>query len=291
MCGWRVKLTNRLGLPQPIVDAVRNDGYSRGDSDISVTQLLAPPRQVALARQHSADIEEDVSERIWSLVGQVMHGILERANTTGIAERRLFMEVEGWKVSGGMDAYYEHGLLQDYKFITSWKFKGGKATIEHEQQLNCYAAILRANSNTVNKLQIVGILRDWSKMEAERDPEYPQTQVIVVPVPLWAPEKAYAFMRERVVLHQQARVALPQCSPEERWAKPDVYAVMKDGRKTAVRLYETKAEADNHAMRDNALTVVKRPGVSTRCRYYCSVAKFCRAKGFTAMADDEDAIA
>src|SRR3954463_10849323 len=41
--GVRMKLTNRLGLPEPIVAAVANDGYSRGDADISVTSLLKPP--------------------------------------------------------------------------------------------------------------------------------------------------------------------------------------------------------------------------------------------------------
>jgi hypothetical protein len=283
-----VKLTNRLGLPEPIYNAVKNDVYTRGDADISVTQLLAPPRQVALIRAHEHEIEEDCSERIWSLCGQVIHGILERANTAAIAERRLYLEIEGWKISGGMDAYYGHGLLQDYKFVTAYKFKGGKVAIEYEQQLNCYAELLRGNGDDVKKLQIVGILRDWSKLEAERDPEYPQTQVIIVNVPMWSPEKARAFIKERVILHQQARLQLPTCTPDERWARPDVYAVMKEGRKTAVRLYDTEAEAENHARRENNLSVVKRPGVSIRCKHYCSVAKFCRAVEFKGFESDPE---
>jgi len=268
-------ITNHSNLPQPLFEAVSNDSYSKGKADISVTQLLDPPRKVALTEQHWDEITEDCSDRIWSLVGQVMHGILERANTTGVAERRLYVKCAGWTVSGSQDAYYANGLLQDYKFVTSWKFKGGKAPIEYEAQANLYAELLRANGHPVRKLQIVAILRDWSKIEASRDPEYPQKQVMIINVPLWPEADAQKFMRERVILHQQARVELPLCTAEERWAKPDVFAVMAQGKARAVKLYESEEEAHAHASQNPAYFVQKRPGESTRCKHYCSAAKFC----------------
>jgi hypothetical protein len=271
-----VKLTNRMGLPEPLVDAVRNDSYSRGGANISVTGLLKPPRQSALETSHQDEITEDASERIWSLCGQVIHGILERANRSHVAERRLSIQVEGWSVSGSMDLYHQSGKLQDYKFVTAYKFKNGSVPIEYEQQLNIYAEILRQNGEAVSSLEIVGILRDWSKLEAARDPAYPQSQVIILPVTLWTPEKARLFIRNRVVLHQQARRGdLPECSPEERWAKPTVYAVMKVGRKTAVKLYDNERDAQSHASVDSSLQVQVRPGESIRCRFYCAVSKFC----------------
>lgn len=270
-----MKLTNRLNLPQPLVDAVKNDTYSRGEAAISVTSLLKPPRQLALETEHFDEIEEDASDRMWSLMGQVVHGILERADKTGIAERRLFVEVEGWKVSGQMDRYID-GVLQDYKVVTVYKFKDGGVPEEYEQQLNIYACLLRLNGHPVTGLQIVGILRDWSKLEARRDPEYPQTQVVVRDVPLWEPERAYQFMRERVILHQQARVKLPMCSDTDRWAKAPKFALMKVGGKRAVKLYDSEAEARAHASIDpKNLRVEVRPGESVRCAAYCAVAKFC----------------
>lgn len=284
-----MKLTNKLNLPQPIYDAVKNDPYSRGDSDESVTGILSPPRVRTLMKQHKDEISEDASDRIFSLCGQVMHGILERSNTTGIAERRLGIMVEGWRISGGMDAYYAEGLLQDYKFVTSWKFKTPGVPIEYEQQLNVYAEILRANGHPVTKLQIVGILRDWSKLEAARDPLYPQTQVVVRNVALWPSEKAYKFLVERVRLHKEAREKLPLCTAEERWAKPDVYAVMKRGRKTAVKLYDDEKLALAHAKTDDALSVVFRRGDSTRCAHYCAVAPFCTQR--QEMTKDSAAVA
>jgi hypothetical protein len=269
-----MKLTNKLDLPQAIVDAVRNDGYDRGNADISVTGLLRPPRLTVLEREHASEIEEDVSDRIWSLFGQSIHTILERANRKGVAERRLSMEVAGWVVSGGMDLYEENGTLSDYKTTTVWKLIKGDM-VEWEKQLNMYAVILRHHGHEVQKLQVVAILRDWSKGEAERDPYYPQAQVVNIDIKLWEPEAARIFMQNRVVLHQQAKLNLPECSPEDRWARPNVWAVMKEGRKTAVKLYDNEDAARAHVGFDKQLKVVLRPGASVRCQSYCRVSRFC----------------
>jgi hypothetical protein len=268
------KLTNRLNLPQPIVDAVKNDSYSSGDADMSVTTLLKPPRVVALEKLYEFAIEEDASDRIWSLCGQVIHGILERADVSGIAERRLSIEVEGWKISGQMDRY-EKAVLQDYKFVTAYKFKDAGVPEDYEAQLNIYAEILRSHGHPVLKAEIVGILRDWSRMEARRDESYPQTQIVVREVPLWSAERVQAFIRERVILHKQAQVELPLCVAKDRWAKPDTFAVTKQGAKRATRVYEDEDEALAHARQDSTLFVKKRLGENVRCANYCSVARFC----------------
>jgi hypothetical protein len=268
------RFTNRAELPQAIVDAVTNDSYSKGDADISITGLLRPPRLAVLEKKHEHEIVEDISDRIWSLLGQSIHTILERANRTAIAERRLSIEVEGWKVSGGMDVYKEDGTLLDYKVTSVWKLVKGDLD-EWIKQLNLYSVMLRHHGHKVEKLQVIAILRDWSKMEAERDPSYPQAQIVNINIPLWEEQRALRFLRERVILHKQARITLPECSPEDRWARPDVWAVMKHGRKTAVKLYTNENEARAHVGFDRTLHVVHRPGMSMRCHSYCTVSSFC----------------
>lgn len=269
-----MKLTNRQNLPQAIFDAVKNDPYSRGESDISVTELIGPPRISALKRQHEDELEEDAGDRIWSLMGQSIHTILERANRVGVAERRLKMTCEGWAVSGGMDLYQEDGVLVDYKTTSAWSVKSGIKP-EWTEQLNIYAEVLRANGHPVTGLRVVAILRDWSKLEARREGDYPQSQVQTYTVELWPQEKAQKYIRERVILHQQARVTLPQCSPEDRWQKAPKFAVMKTGGKRAVKLYDNQADAESHASVQKDLRVDVRPGEATRCAAYCAVAKFC----------------
>lgn len=269
------KLTNLAGLPQALVDAVANDSYTKGSADISITNLLKPPRMVELERQHEDDITEDASDRIWSLLGQATHTILERANRTAIAERRLSIEIQGWKVSGGMDLYQEEiGTLIDYKVTSAWKVSKGEFD-DWIHQLNMYAVMLRHHGHKVEKLQIVAILRDWSKMEAQRSPDYIQSQVCVIDIPVWDNNKALSYMTDRVILHQQARITLPRCSDTDKWSRPTMWAVMKKGQKRAVKLHSTEEEATNHAKWDTNLSVEKRKGIDTRCQSYCSVAKFC----------------
>lgn len=97
------RITNKLGLPEAIVEAVKNDPYDPGHADISATGLISPPRKRALERTHRNDMEEDASDRIWALIGQSVHTILERAEPSAIVEKRLYGRFGGWLVSGQFD--------------------------------------------------------------------------------------------------------------------------------------------------------------------------------------------
>src|SRR5688572_7249540 len=139
-------LTNELGLPQPLVSAVANDDYSRGDADASVTELPSPPQLVALLRKHGESLTEDVSERIWSLFGQAVHEILRRADVDALTEMRLTIPVDGWRVSGAFDrlALFPDGLLSDWKVSSAYSviLRDSDGTVgikpEWEKQLNLY---------------------------------------------------------------------------------------------------------------------------------------------------------
>ena len=74
-----MKITNNHNLPQSVVSAVSNDPYDRGGSDYTCTELISPVRQVMLRHRHGDEITEDASDRVWSLLGQAVHHILERA--------------------------------------------------------------------------------------------------------------------------------------------------------------------------------------------------------------------
>lgn len=276
-----MKYTNTSNLPDALFRAISNDSYTRGDADISVTQLIAPPRQVALETKHADELSEDVIDRVFAVLGQAVHTILERANVKGVAERRLSIERLGWKISGAMDLYDEGGVLIDYKVQSFWRFKDGVPE-DVEAQLNIYAQILRDNGYPVKALKIVAILRDWSKSMAERDPSLPQKQVIMLNVPLWGEEKANAFILERVEFHRAARELLPLCTDDERWTK-DEYAVMRKGAKRATKLFRVEDRKDRENQREQAAihastfpdaVVIHRQDSTVRCNY-CSVSAFC----------------
>lgn len=276
-------ITNNANLPAAIVNAVRNDPYNAGACDISVTRLIGPPQIRVLEREHAEDLTEDASDRIWSLIGQIGHGILERAETAAIAERRLFADIHGWRLSGQFDRLTidDDGSLSDYKFTSVWAVADGPKP-EWIAQLNILRWLAAENGYPeIRRLQIVAILRDWSKGKAKQGGDYPPHQVKVLPVPLWTLDETRAYIIERIQLHKLADECaangdpLPPCTDAERWAKPTTYAVRKPGRKSAVKLYDNEDDALAHSADIPNGYVEHRHGESVRCADYCAVAAFC----------------
>lgn len=271
-----MRITNKFNLPESIVNAIRNDPYTSGPCDISVTRLISPPRKVALERQYFKDLEEDASDRVWSLFGQAMHVVLERAGQNVLTEARHSIERQGWVLSGALDHFDSTtGLLSDYKVTSCYSVKNGSRS-EWIAQMNILATILREHGYTVNQLQIIVILRDWSKSQAQRSTDYPTQPVGTIEIPLWSEEKCEEYIDERIRLHQAARDKLPECSAEERWQTANVFALMKEGRKTAVKLFEDENEAEAACKAAGEKHhLVFRPGKSIRCENYCPAAPFC----------------
>jgi len=286
-------ITNNAGYPEALVKAVENDSYSKGEGvDRSVTGLLAPPRQAALKEIHGHEIVEDVSDRTYALYGQLVHLLLERAgeqSRNAINEERLYTEVNGWKISGQTDTLtltedQRSWIISDYKFVTAYKFKrdySGTLVMDegYENQLNLYGHLLRENGFKVDGLKIVAIYRDWSKLEAKRDKNYPQLGAETHEVPLWSEERAKAFMEERVRLHQDAENDLPECTDDERWAKPDKYALMPTAKSVRARkLFDSEIDATTWAAANNMKTgwvIEHRKGANVRCENYCPVSEWC----------------
>ena len=66
------------------------------------------------------------------------------------------------------------------------------------------------------------------------------------------------------------------CSDDERWADGEKWAVMKNGRKTAIKLFDNEADADAMAGEmGNAYYVEHRPAISRKCLDYCNCKEFC----------------
>lgn len=268
-----MKITNKLNLPSSLVKAVENDDYKPGDADYSVSMLLNPPLINHLYVQHKTELTEDVSDRLYALMGQAMHAIIERADDQ-LTEKRLYMEIEGTKISGQPDRLVViFGKLQDYKFCSVWEAIYGMKP-EREQQLNIYAELLRQNGYEVKQIQIVQLFRDWSATKADITSGYPEAQINVVNVKLWESEKTLDFIRERIKLQQDENYI---CNSEDRWRKGEKWAVMKLNRKSAVRLHDSIASANEHlSTLDDKYYKEHRPGIDNRCKRYCPVRNFCK---------------
>lgn len=278
-----MKITNKLNLPQPLVDAVLFKPYSKGKSDYSITQLLKPPRATALEKAHWESLEQDVSEMIWLLIGICVHEILDRAEKEALPRDRLFTEFAGKIVSGANDRFVvKGGVLQDYKVTSSWKVKKGM-DLDWAAQLNGYVYLLAQLGHEVKKAEIVAICRDWNRKEAEKSftmgTGYPPLQIAVIEGPIWPLEQTKAFFEERVRLHEAALSELPLCSDDERWATPDTFAVYKDGNTSrAAKVLDSEEMAkrwiDDFGKEGANYEIVKRHGESKRCGY-CLARQVC----------------
>jgi hypothetical protein len=96
-----MKITNKQGLPAPLVALLSRDYYSKGSSQYSVTELMSSPKIKRLREQYDGEMEVDVTKLIASQLGTFMHGKLEAKEVEGyLNEERIFAEVDGVTVSG-----------------------------------------------------------------------------------------------------------------------------------------------------------------------------------------------
>jgi hypothetical protein len=290
-----MKITNKHGLPQTLVNAVERDPYSMGDARISATGLLRPPRISLLRHKHGPDIEEDVTDHIWSLFGRAVHKILEDGgDEEHITEERLYADVRGWRISGAVDLQKrgDKVAITDYKTCKAWAVTADKP--DWERQLNIYRWLIwEAKGLDTERLSICAIIRDWTKFKVSFDTNYPEQPVVMIPVPIWPIEACKAFVEERVRLHQEAIVKqemgdpLPYCTDEDRWMQRVRWAVKKAGNTRSTKVFDLREDAEEFAQQAaaNKTRLTKNPdvyfverqgGVPTRCvNNYCGVAPWC----------------
>tara|TARA_R100000426_G_scaffold30949_1_gene25409 strand:- start:198 stop:1073 length:876 start_codon:yes stop_codon:yes gene_type:complete len=281
-------ITNNHGLPDAFVNYARSDKYSKGDSDISVTQLIDSPRILLMRERHKEELTTDAMDMVWALFGTAVHAVLEGAvGENVVKEKRLYRDVDGWVLSGQVDQYEikDNALrITDYKVTSVWSVIFNKQ--EWVNQLNVYAYLLEMEEQIpVNSIQICAILRDWNRREASLRPDYPQTPIAVVDIPLWSLEERTAYVEDRIALHQNARQlfdlndGMVLCTKDEMWSKPDVYAVKKPSNKKAKKRFEDRENAEQFLdnLKDKHLYEIEfRAGESARCKNnYCGVADFC----------------
>jgi len=283
-----VKITNHFNVPEPLVALARKEYYSKGKADYSVTEIMSPPRIQRLKRKHWDDMEQDVTDMLWSMLGSALHVVAERSEVVDhLNEERLFMEVDGVTLSGSIDLqqHVKGGVaLKDYKFTSVWAVMNDKP--EWEQQLNVYAWMVhKIKGVSIKGLQICAILRDWSTRKAQTESGYPQAQIQMVDIPIWSFDKTEKYVHERIELHKESKVQadwdeeLPECTDEERWMRTTTYAVKKEGRKSAVRVFDSEEDAVKlieESEDKKKLSVEVRKGEPVRCTgNYCGVNKWC----------------
>jgi len=282
----------------PIINKVRElDDYNRGSAQFTTTELIEPERILALAQVHAKEISREPS--VWSVMGSALHAVLREAaalvNQSETEPERFICESRfeatlpgGTTISSQIDVYdTKLKILDNYKVCSVWKFILGDSP-EWEQQLNVEAYVLRANGFEVRKVRNVAFLRDWNARKARvtKEQNYPQSDIHEVEMPLWSAGQQQDFILERISRHVDAArrgdKELPLCSKKERWQRDASYAVMKKGRKSAIRLFMNHDQAwaalrmmEQRANPGEKFYLEERAAEPVRCLNFCPVAQWC----------------
>ena len=140
---------------------------------------------------------------------------------------------------------------------------------------------MKQNGIEVKKCRFIALLKDHSKSKAKTDADYPQMPVYNYEFEVTETDLAEIenFITTRIADLEKAELIpdeeLPPCSEEERWHQKGKVAVMKEGRKTAIKLFDTKEEAEQNMKALGGTYLEERKGCDRRCSEYCNCNLFC----------------
>lgn len=280
-------LSNNFGLPSSLISVINSKNYDLTTSDplrIGVTTLNNPPRIRQLMVRHWNEIEEDISEQLFRILGDAVHYILAKTDPhQKLIEEKLTEEIDGITLVAKPDLYDDElKTIEDYKCTSVFSVKSVKS--DWVSQINSYAWFLVKAGFEVKKAYINAILKDWSKMELLRfGRDYPPIPFKRIEIPLWSFNDQEKYIGDRIALYKStlnlSDENLPICTPEERWASPEKWAIHKNRNKTAKKLCLSYEEAKEYVSKikdtKNKYNIIKREGCDTRCMNYCTCNKFC----------------
>ena len=291
---------NPSNLPAPIMQAVINYETRETDSrtafDTSATKLIKPARISLLEDRHDSEIEVDVADCLASLDGTAMHAILEKAeeNVAGskaLLEHRMVIDIDGMTVGLKPDRLVPTVSKQETWRLEDWKRCGTREwgvidsrgpKMEWTQQGNIY----RLGAYMTLKIDIVEIrfcmfFKDWHQVETCKH-GYPSKAIKEVQIPLWDLQSTRQYLGERVAVYRQAEkmsdADLPLCTPHEKWARPELFKVMKPGAKRAIASKTSFTDAEKFRLskkKPNDYQIKRFPGEDVRCQNWCRAKPFC----------------
>ena len=298
-----MKYTNNFGFPPFVVDWLKFDEYDFDPEVYSATRLLRPTRMIVLEKRHNNELEIDITEVVASRYGTALHDSIEKLKfKNALQEHRFFCEVDGQMISGKPDILEERFWKKGYKPVTKlkkgkeynlwdikstsvWTFIYGSRDVDHLKQLSQYRYMVMHDKENEGLLvsrdaKIIYMFTDHSRSKARQGGDYPKHRIAIKDVKLMTTEETEVFIRGKLghINHfmDTPEQELPECTREDLWQGDDKWAVIKRGRKSAVKVYDNEEDASDRVVQEgeNIHWVEKRPGKVNRCNY-CNVSPWC----------------
>ncbi len=299
-----MELTNLHGIDESLFGVMQKLSKRKPRQErFSVTNIIDSPRIRQLQIRHWDELEQDVAEMAWLLLGLAVHGFLEKhGDIEDLVEEKIEQKFEGDLIVGIADLYkLASKEVKDWKVTSAWTpVFNPQGRKEWYWQGNLYKWLYEMQGFEVERVKFCMIYRDWSKQKlrtgGDNYPRIPfgelsytvdgtKTQMRS----LLGKDDLEEHLRGRMKLHKLAAELkdsdLPVCTPDEKWQNPKKYAVMKGKNKQAMRggirntLEEARDWANEQIAKDQKLAdllyIVERPQASMRCADYCPVRFIC----------------
>ena len=294
-----MRITNKYNLPDYVVRWAMTDHYDYEPDTLTATQLVKPMRQLILLQRHDHEIEADVSDFLKMRMGTAIHDSFERIDLPDCEqEQRVRTEIKGHTITGKFDILKhkknKRYRVKDIKHTSVTKFLKNN-TEDYIMQLSILRFLLWFNGYAplVDKEgDICFFFSDWMPAKAQRS-DYPSIPVLEKAYTLYNLKDSRNFIERKVSEYRECQTLpdkmLPPCAPEDLWYTPAQFAVMKKGRKSAIRLHESRKSAERQIQEvgDDKMYMEERPARVKRCAY-CFAKEFCDQ--YKRMQEDESII-
>ena len=283
-----MKYTNNKNYPKFVQEWLEFDEYDRTEGEISATTLLKPSQVFVLTRKFQEKLTIDVNDLIAAKLGTAIHDSVEKVKLTNcLQEQRLRTEIDGQVISGKFDIIINADQpikkIVDIKSTSVWAYIFGGKDEEYIKQLSIYKYLASKNGIELEEEALIQfVFTDWSKSKARLGGNYPENRIAIKPIKLMSLEDTEVFIKQRLSLFKEEMSKeigeqIP-CNQNELWIKESTFAVMKEGRKSAVKLFKNEGEAEFFVAGQGGmskLSINERKEKAKRCEY-CAVRKFCQ---------------
>lgn len=278
-----MKNQDDLGFPQAFLNAVESDPkYIPNLNRIGVTALIESPYIRKQYIENYDNLVIPASDYFKGFDGIAFHKRLEKHCPKNCrAEVKWECKIKDITLVGKADLVSEG--IEDYKKQGSfhWVKKNfEKSKLKITQQLNCLNWLKFKNENKQAKFLCGHIfINDWSPFKKLQQKDYPP-KYFRLECPLWSLEQTESFINKRLKLHLDKNY---KCTDEDKWIRVQAFAVMKEGRKSALRVLSATQEAyqwiqDNRRggeYQRGRVTIQERKSEAVKCKYYCKVRSIC----------------
>lgn len=276
-----MKVTNNLNLPMAFVNAVSVERHNKPNC-YSATTLNKGAKETILQERHWDSLEVDASDSVWAVFGTAVHAILENSKDDNFHEEKFSVKVSESTVTGIVDSFdLENGIINDWKTASVYKVMSGDFSDWYNQGMT-YAWLLKKSGLEVKRCRFVAMLKDFSKTKSRITANYPTAPVYIYQFDVTeemleeAEKRIVAKVKELERYKDLSDDEIPPCSKSERWTQDEKWAVMKEGRKTAVRLFDNEMDAENLAKElGKGHSVEHRRGTDRKCEEYCMCCEYC----------------